>query len=99
MIGVLKGLAKGLTGAYSKYKVVGLLLVACTSISYYTASVRATADCEIKQATKVVVQEKKHDKAKQEITGLSDRDLVKRYCRWVYDTPYDECVQSVVPLR
>lgn len=41
---------------------------------------------------------KKEDNAKnlQKIRRLDDDALTRRYCRWVYDVPYDECVRTTV---
>lgn len=37
---------------------------------------------------------KRYEKRKQENRTIADDELVKRYCRWVYGTTYDECVSS-----
>lgn len=41
---------------------------------------------------------KEYEKKEQEVMRLDDDGLVRRYCRWVYDIPYDQCVQTVKPI-
>lgn len=56
------------------------------------------ASCKASIAENTVAQVKKREKTKQEVIRLNDADLVRRYCKWVYDLPYDECVRSVKPI-
>lgn len=32
---------------------------------------------------------------RKELGNLSDDDLIRRYCKWVYDISYDDCVRTV----
>lgn len=54
------------------------------------------AECAENQNRAIQHEKKKRIERKKEVTKLSDDDLRKRYCEWVRDIPYDECVRAVV---
>jgi len=56
---------------------------------------RGKADAVASVNAEVVKEGKKHEKKKLEIRNLSNDDLVRRYCKWVYDVPYAECLRTV----
>jgi hypothetical protein len=56
-------------------------------------------ECQGKQNEQTLTKVIKHENKKQEIRSLDDGPLVRRYCKWVYDIPYDECIRTVVPIR
>lgn len=41
---------------------------------------------------------KEYAKIKKKVKSLDDTALVERYCKWVYDVPYDECVRTTIPV-
>jgi cell division protein FtsB len=55
---------------------------------------RGKADAVAQQNAAVVQQGKKQNEIEYELRTLDDDDLIRRYCRWVYDMPYDECIRS-----
>ncbi len=48
----------------------------------------------------VAVEEirEKHEKKKQEIHSIDDVERIKRYCKWVRDSSYSECVRTYSPV-
>lgn len=42
--------------------------------------------------------ELQYEKKKIEVRYLDDDALVRRYCRWVYDISYAECVRATHPI-
>lgn len=42
----------------------------------------------------VIEQGKKGNQIAYELRTLDNDKLIRRYCRWVYDIPYGECVSS-----
>ena len=69
--------------------------VAVASFTYkYT-----NTNCTTKQVTSVVESYKQNEKTKQEIIQLDNDALVREYCRWVYDLPYNQCIKQVVPVE
>jgi hypothetical protein len=55
--------------------------------------------CLTDQLTKTVGIQHETAKLEIEIMRLDDAALVRRYCRWVYDVPYNECVETVTPIQ
>lgn len=53
-------------------------------------------ECAEKQNRAIQDEKKRRIERKKEVIKLSDDDLRKRYCYWVRDIPYDECVRTVV---
>jgi hypothetical protein len=51
-----------------------------------------------KQLNTVVKNDKARKDKKQKVNSLADPDLVRAYCKWVFDVPYDECVRSYLPV-
>lgn len=47
------------------------------------------------QNTAVLQKVKSNEKKKQEIRRLDDDSLKRRYCRWVFDKSFDECVRTI----
>lgn len=37
---------------------------------------------------------KKYESTKAKIRSLDDDELIRRYCHWVYDISYSECVRT-----
>lgn len=62
------------------------------------ADLAGYARCKSENATAVVQKVENNEKIKQDVIRLDDAALVRRYCHWVYDTPYDECVRTVKPI-
>lgn len=64
------------------------------------AALNGTLKCELNQATQGLEAAKEaatQRKVKRhEVNKLDDADLRKRYCVWVRDIPYDECIRTVV---
>lgn len=54
---------------------------------------------EVKEIVRYVEKKKEVERKKQEIRRLDDDALVRRYCHWVYDLSYDECVRTVKPVE
>jgi hypothetical protein len=65
----------------------------------YSGRNEGIRECQAKQNEQTLTKVIKNESKKQEIRGLDDDVLVRRYCKWVYDIPYDECVRTVVPVR
>lgn len=53
---------------------------------------------KVKVSDAVIRQTKNYEKRKQKNNSSDDVDLIKRYCRWVYGTTYNECVSSYKPV-
>lgn len=57
---------------------------------------RGRAECAENQNRAIQHEKKKRIERKKEVNKLDDADLRKRYCVWVRDIHYDECVRAVV---
>lgn len=69
--------------------------VAVASFTYkYT-----NTNCTTKELTTVVESYKHDEKTKQEVIQLDNDALVREYCHWVYDLPYNECIKQIVPIE
>lgn len=55
--------------------------------------------CLTDQLAKTVGIQHETTKLEIEIMRLDDDALVRRYCRWVYDLPYNECIKTVKPVE
>ncbi|MGB0817424.1 MAG: hypothetical protein ACPGQQ_00865 [Candidatus Puniceispirillaceae bacterium] len=86
-----------LSSRFSGYLSIALC-VAVIGLIWYVFNEGKKAGCAAQTAT---VIEKTADDAKKkiEIRRLDDDALVRRYCRWVYDLPYDQCVRTVKPIK
>lgn len=42
----------------------------------------------------IVKKVKSYEKAKVKVRSVSDDELIKRYCKFVYDITYDKCVSD-----
>jgi len=51
-----------------------------------------------KQLNTVVKNDKARKDKKQEVNNLDDPALVRAFCKWVFDVPYDECVRTYLPV-
>jgi len=72
----------------------GVLIKSYGSAKYDAGHLAAVA--EINMAA--VARAKKEDVKEYEIRKLSDDDLVRRYCRFVYGGTYDLCIRTVKPI-
>lgn len=46
------------------------------------------------QAVAIVKEVEKNVKVKQKVNSLSNDELMRAYCHWVYDVPYDQCIRT-----
>jgi hypothetical protein len=86
---------------YRQWAAFGFLLlcIPCAyGIGYYDGAQTAKTEIRIQTIEKIVEVQKKNAKRKQEIIRLDDDALVRRYCKWVYDMPYAECIRTVKPV-
>jgi len=51
-----------------------------------------------KQLNTVLKNDETKRKTRQKVNALDDSSLVRSYCKWVFDVPYDECVRSYLPI-
>lgn len=55
-------------------------------------------DCEAQYVEREEKTREKHHDNKKQIKRIADIDLVRRYCKFVWSLPYDECVRTVRPI-
>lgn len=72
----------------------GVLLKAYGNSEYK----RGFADAQLKIAAVNEESRKQYEQKKVEIRNLDDLKLIARYCRWVHDIPYSECLRTVKPV-
>jgi len=68
-------------------------------VGYYKGYSAGKARIEYITLEKIVERKVYIEKKKKQIRELSNDDLVKRYCKWVHDIPYDECLRTVSPVE
>lgn len=61
---------------------------------YYTGYSNGKARVEYITIEKYVEGKKNYEQKKTKIRSLNNDDLRKRFCKWVYDIPYDECIRT-----
>ena len=54
--------------------------------------------CEARYVEREEKTREKHHDNKKQIKRIADIDLVRRYCKFVWSLPYDECVRTVRPI-
>lgn len=72
----------------------GVLLKAYGNSEYK----RGYADAQLKVEVVKEEAKKRYEQKKVEIRNLDDLKLIYRYCRWVYDLPYTECLRTIKPV-
>lgn len=76
--------------------IVGLCVVFYTLIlsygnSKYDSGYKA-AMLEVAKNNEAKIVE--NEKIEKKLNTLDDAALVRRYCKWVYDLPYEQCVKT-----
>jgi len=83
-----------------KYRVyvVWFILLVSYPITYYTGYGYGYADGEARieyvTVTKYIERVGKRNEKKKQIRSLDNDALLRKYCKWVSDMPYDECVRT-----
>lgn len=81
-----------LTSKFSGYlSLIGVAIIIGLIIYIYQEGKNS---CINHQSTLIVKEIKKNERKEIEIRRLSDDDLVKRYCKWVYDVPFEQCIKD-----
>ena len=68
-------------------------------VGYYKGYNAGKARVEYITIENFIERKNKDVKKKKEVNQLGDANLIKRYCKWVPDLPYDECVRTVKPVE
>lgn len=80
--------------------VIKMVFIAAWTIAVASFTYKYTnTNCTTKQLTAVVESHNEHEQIKESVIQLDNAALVRQYCRWVYDLPYNECVRQVVPVE
>jgi len=79
---------------YYYLALLGAAFIACATV-YYIGHRDGVRSCKADITTQTLIEVKDNDKNEQEIRTLDDINLFKRYCRGVYDMPYNECVKTI----
>lgn len=84
-------------GRFLSSPLSGYLFIACAiallGTVYYIYN-EGKSSCVAEQNNAVIQEVNRYENKKTEIRRLGDDDLIQRYCRWVYDVPYSECVAN-----
>lgn len=86
---------------------VGGVAAACIAVAFglghWTGSVRGGAGAQIICAENKVKEltegKKDNEKKLRKNSGLDDDALDREWCRWVLDTPFDECLRRNKSVR
>ena len=85
----------------NKYLVIGIAALVLTALGGflikqygYSEYRRGKAEAAAKSNEAVVKDNMKRNGIEYELRTLDNVKLVSRYCRWVRDIPYDECVRT-----
>lgn len=80
-----------------------LIGLACLHVGFFFGEIngksKGITEQKSTQNQAIVKEVIRHEVKEREIRSLSNSDLVRRYCRWVYDLPYDQCIKTIVPVE
>lgn len=81
-----------------RYLIIIIITGMALSCTFYMGMKYERRAIAEKQLNTVVENDENKRKARRQVNSLDDPDLIRAYCKWVFDVPYDECVRSYLPV-